>query len=213
VLCELGLRCGHEDVFGVREWGFHGWRGFDGDSSWLAVPYLDELAPDVVVVHQVRDPTSTIRSIATEGVFMPFSFGRHVAMPAGRLLRRKWPGDRYRRFLKAHASRVWNEEGEFRRAARHWVDWNTRIEQVASREGFEYHRIQVEHLDPIAVSSMLTGTRKDFEVLVHDVSKRTNARRSRYENESLASLPGALLGDVLELSARYGYAGALDRQR
>src|SRR5690242_2679693 len=62
LLSGLGLRIGHEVVFGPRTRSFDGWQGQHGDSSWLAAPFLGDLG-DAPVFHQVRHPLKVVRSL------------------------------------------------------------------------------------------------------------------------------------------------------
>jgi hypothetical protein len=65
----LGLPCGHEAVFAPATSHFAGFGSRRGDSSWLAVPFLDELPPNTVVIHVVREPSAVIRSLVATKFF------------------------------------------------------------------------------------------------------------------------------------------------
>jgi len=66
VLQSVGFNCGHEAVFTLGGVGYaqKTMHEFDGDASWLAVPYLDDpLLADVGVVHLVRHPKAVVDSM------------------------------------------------------------------------------------------------------------------------------------------------------
>ncbi len=75
---ELGLRCGHEWVFDAPRpplktalYSLFNPRlgSATADASWLAAPYLTELAPQAKILHQVRNPIKVIRSLMGIGFF------------------------------------------------------------------------------------------------------------------------------------------------
>ena len=63
VLEGIGLDVGHEAVFGPRTRRFEGFGETHGDSSWLAVPFLDILPEDTYVLHQTRHPQAAPRGL------------------------------------------------------------------------------------------------------------------------------------------------------
>lgn len=68
LLAKAGINCGHEKVFGPWSGVLHLRDPFSvhpsihGDSSFMAVPYLDRLREGDWVFHQVREPLAVIRS-------------------------------------------------------------------------------------------------------------------------------------------------------
>lgn len=63
-----GLPCGHEKAFALRGLG----RASEAESSWLSVPFLKqvkELKPDVKIIHVIRNPMSTYRSLVRLGFY------------------------------------------------------------------------------------------------------------------------------------------------
>jgi hypothetical protein len=208
-LAQAGVRCGHEEVFGIKPCGFHGWGEFDGDASWLSVPFLSELPRDALLFHQVREPLPTIRSIASTGIFRPFDprYRMHEAVCTA--LRRRvsrWPVAPYRRFARTYSAYAWKRSGEFARAAQHWVDWNLRIERDTERYGLSYERVRVEDLDAAGVVRMavrITGEVCTAAALQLDSS--VNARGRRYDHAFLGDLPAELAEEVVALAQRYGY--------
>lgn len=142
VLCRLGLDCGHEEVFHPHTSGFTGFGRWDGDASWLAVPFLDQLPPDVRVVHQVRHPLRVAGSLVGTAFLEPapwLSVRRDDAWAtlkwrARRALVRRGhldqvtatprPTSAFLSFLRGRLPQVWDEPTPVERALRFWVDWN-----------------------------------------------------------------------------------------
>ena len=207
----LGYRCGHEEVFGVNPPGFSGFGKFDGDVSWLAVPYLDALPSNVLLLHQVRDPQLTIRSIASEGLFRPFSIKYHVAVKLLWAVRRRaMPRPSYyRRFAHKYSPEALTERGEYARAARHWVNWNEAIERFAAASGHQYVRFRVEDIDVQLIheiQSMLGDEpSSNAAAVIAEMSTTTNQRPRRYDDMETSVLPPELRRKTQALATRYGY--------
>lgn len=166
----LGLRVGHEDVFGPRTRAFDGWHGQDGDSSWLAAPFLDDL-DDALVFHQVRHPLKVVRSL----VGLRFFADRSRLFLDGDDLytRAKWavrerlmaaghvpesdhgprPHKVYRRFLDTYQPGLWDLPTEPERALAYWLRWTSRIRVHAGSPTYRCHHL--EDLDADLVSGML----------------------------------------------------------
>ena len=66
VYTAMGLRCGHEAHFhyGKQQWACVSMPEVWGDSSWMAAPFIPELPPGTVVLHQVRNPVASVASMA-----------------------------------------------------------------------------------------------------------------------------------------------------
>ena len=191
VLRSLGLDCWHERSF--NPWGIvvDAYRLNDrpwGDSSWLAVPFLDLIPASTKVLHVVREPLSTINSMIGT---------RHFNHPR--------PGD-FQKFLGRHC---WNDEnhrsadvGED--AQTFWVEWNRRIEE----SGRVFRRFQVEAIGGVlpAVMSELGGarvTQPEITRVLQTVPTTVNTRERLMELELTRS---DLTPACLAMAARYGYA-------
>jgi hypothetical protein len=170
LLSGLGLRIGHEVVFGPRTRSFDGWRGLNGDSSWLAAPFLADL-DDALVFHQVRHPLKVVRSL----VGIRFFAERTPLFLAGDDLytRAKWqvrerlmaaghvehsdkgprPHKVYRAFVDTYAPQLWEPATEPERALRYWLDWTRLIVANAEPDAYAVHH--VERLEEDVVSEML----------------------------------------------------------
>src|SRR5688572_332027 len=112
----LGVHVEHERVFGVgvglgrRE---PSWRVFEGDVSWLAVPFLP--LEDVVVLHQVRHPLEFVRSVVGFG----FLSDERADLAFPQVVRR-------------HAPEVYEPATQVERGATMWRVWNERAEPHAT---------------------------------------------------------------------------------
>jgi len=120
VLRSVGIRCGHEDVFGLAGWKHvqkvrDSWQA---DSSWLAVPFLDCLT-GVKVVHLVRNPKDTINSMVNCRLF-------------------ERPGFPYARWLRHYLPSVDDYEEVADKAAHWYIEWNKCIEPFAD----VFHRVE-----------------------------------------------------------------------
>lgn len=60
VLTAAGVPTGHEDMFG--KYGFDARPELRGDSSWLAVPFLEDIPAVCPIVFQTRDPVKVVES-------------------------------------------------------------------------------------------------------------------------------------------------------
>jgi len=92
----------------------------EGDSSWLAVPYLP--ASGIIAIHQTRAPLPVIKSFLKLGFFHPEHYARHK---------------RFVDFAQAHFE---FSDDPLRSAMRWWLDWNkkcTQIAELAARLGYK----------------------------------------------------------------------------
>ncbi|MDX1619822.1 MAG: hypothetical protein R3320_02450, partial [Nitriliruptorales bacterium] len=158
MLAAAGLTIGHERVFGPETERFSGFGGRDGDASWLAVPFVDQLPDEVVVVHQVRHPAAVVgsllgirffaerseRALQLDAAFAATKYaGRRLLATVG--LRRTVGAPprshrRYRSFVAEHLPDAWRAGNETDRALTYWVGWNRRLERsgrVTTRERVE----------------------------------------------------------------------------
>jgi hypothetical protein len=207
-LSRLGYRCGREQVFSPwKPWGLQGWRGFDGDVSCFAAPYLVDLPYDTLVFHQVLDPLSTIRSLASWGIFRPF-FGPSSCHAHCSLMARQAPMELSLEFMKAHTRDVWHRHaGEFARAAQNWVDWNRLIQRTCEEVGLEYIWLRVEDMQGSMLSRVERLIGGHHATTLHDLGRPINSNgSSRFADASLSDLPRDLSQDVAALATMYGYA-------
>jgi hypothetical protein len=163
VLGRLGIDCGHEEVFHPQLSHYQGMGRWDGDSSWLATPFLTTLPSEVLVIHQVRHPLLVAGSLIGTRFLEPqrWSSARrddawaHTKWRARRALVRTGhlehvtasprPLSAFQEFLRRNAPQIWQERTPIERALRFWIDWNELV--LAAPATNKHLRVQVEALD------------------------------------------------------------------
>jgi hypothetical protein len=231
LLSAAGAPCTHEAVFGPRTARFSGWGAASGDSSWLAVPFLEELPAETVVVHQLREPRRAIDALVRFQLFSTSGSGlgrsaralmRHLrgggvraftrALDPRRRLARgvRLRGD-FSSFLQQHCAEAFLEPNDVARATRHWIVWNDRIERASKAAGLPYVQMQIERLDAAALSSVLDtlGRSTDGSVVsaaLASVGKEANRQPGGPSSPITRDVLGETLASELESAARrYGY--------
>ncbi len=221
----LGLRVGHEVVFDPRTRHFDGWQGQNGDSSWLAAPFLADLG-DALVVHQLRHPLKVVRSLVGVRFFADRSRAflegddaytrakwavRERLMSAGHVPHSEHgarPHKVYRAFLATFEPGLWDLTTEPERALAYWVRWTRRIRDHAGSTTYESHHL--ERLDPEWVSGLLgrIGLEVDpahVSLAMTKIPGDLNTRRIAGDL-SWSDLPaGPLRREAEDLAAALGY--------
>lgn len=209
LLSALGLACGHERVFNIfpviqlrPPFDFMAlFADKDGDSSFLAVPYVKALPPGSLVLHQVRHPVHVIRS------HMGIRYLAPDYQPSMYL------ADNHPDFLdviRRHCPEIFADEDELRRTMRYWVLWNKMAQEASAAPNVRYLRYRVEGLDLPLLERILELLRVDISEetvaqVLATISRSTNARL-RDDAVSWGSLPeGRLKSDIAQLAADYGY--------
>jgi hypothetical protein len=224
VLSGLGLRCGHEVVFGPRTRAFTGFGEQHGDCSWLAAPFLGQTG-DALVFHQVRHPLKVVRSLlgvrffADRGALFlrgddlytrvkwrlreQLAAAGHVE-PSTKLHR---PHLVYRGFLHEYAPQVWLPGSEAERALAYWVTWTRMIRELKDQP--RYHVHHVEHLDAAAIAAMLRRVGLDVaegHVALAMEKVPTDLNTRRVAPLEWSDLPDtALRREAAELAGELGY--------
>jgi hypothetical protein len=214
-LGRLGHACAHEALFTPETATVPAFGDAQGDVSWLAAPFVSELANGTVVLHQVREPLATVRSMV--GVRM-FQTKPHALMQVRYRLQhyrirfaRPITNARFVRFAAEHCPGVFDLPDEASRAASYWVRWNQMIERSASRSGLAYRRFRVEALDDELLhqlDGLLGGTATLADVAAVRRDLGTNTHRARQVDE----LSLDAIGDpdtraaLTALGQEYGYA-------
>ena len=209
LLSELGLACGHERVFNIfpvmelkPPFDFATLFGDkDGDSSFLAAPYVNELPAGSVVLHQIRHPVHVIRSHMGIRYFAPdYQPSIYLA-------------DNHPDFLdviRRHCPQIFVDADELRRTMRYWILWNKMVQEASTALHVRYLRYRVEELDLPLLLRILELLRVDVpeETVTQAlamVSQSTNARL-RDDAVSWEALPdGRLKSAIAQLAASYGY--------
>jgi len=203
VLNSVGVKCTHEGIFApyhtavgpvvppglvtdeeildrARTRLRNAWWGWQGESSWMAVPYLDlpELK-DMVVVHLVRDPKKTIDSQLHQGGF-------ETKGPLSSL---------FYEFQLEHEPGLKDLETPLERAAYFYTRWNERIEPHADI----LWRVEDD------VQGLLDFLEIDYQgqELFSDTSYNTYGKPR--VDADLNALPEPLRGELRKMTERYGY--------
>lgn len=224
VLGGLGLRFGHEVVFGPRTTRFTGWQGQHGDASWLAVPFLDEV-PEALVLHLTRHPLDVLRSL----VGVRFLADRHPAVLVGDDLytRVKWavrgrllelghveastkgprPHHLYRSFVARHVPEALVPDDLVTRTLAYWARWTERL--LTRGDEDRYLRRRVEELDEFVVCDLLRrmGLEVDQGLVAIAMSKvQRDADARRVAPLQWFAVPDSPLKDRAQaLAADLGY--------
>ncbi|MEY2423469.1 MAG: hypothetical protein QOI95_3536 [Acidimicrobiaceae bacterium] len=157
----VGLRCGHEQVFGPRTRQVPDLADLDGEASWLAAPFVAQLPRGTAVLHQVRDPFATVSSwfglrfLADGG---PYSFRRPSGPPrllwhevTTRMARRRgecvYVARDYERFVARHLPWAVRVPSTLDRCMRYWTGWNEMVERGATDGGLPYLRYQLDDIE------------------------------------------------------------------
>lgn len=126
-----GLRCGHEGYYNPIHFdGGSQDESLDGDSSWLALPYLEQ-DPHGVVIHVTRDPVAVVKSLLSIRFFHPET--EQAPFP---------------RFIQKHSS-IFDYHDPVKRSVEFWVEWNSRCREIAHRT------MRIEKLDYPGLSFVL----------------------------------------------------------
>jgi hypothetical protein len=179
----LGVHVDHEVVFGVgpalggRE---PSWRQYEGDVSWLAVPFLP--LDDVVVLHQLRHPLEFVRSVT--GFRFLSDERAELAFP---------------RVVQRHAPEVYEPDELVERGATMWRVWNERAEPHAT---ITYHLedLDVPMLNQLCDLIELPVTEEQLTFALDKLPRNIN-QRVRDESVSWETIEPI----VGEAAAHYGY--------
>ena len=187
----LGVRCEHEKVFGIAqalgEQPVH-WGDAQGDSSFLAVPFLP--LQDTVVLHQVRHPLEFTRSIV--GIAFLSDHRREKPFPT---------------IIGRHAPEVYEQPREALRAAVLWRTWNMRAEAHADIT-YRLEDLDVGLLLRLAELVELDLSEEQAAEALRRVPRDVNAR-NRNQN-----IPWDRIAPLAEdLAAHYGYAAPVSEER
>jgi hypothetical protein len=210
VLKTAGIWCGHEKVFGPWSGVLHLRNPFaihpaiQGDSSFMAAPYLDRLRQGDWVLHQVREPIAVIRS------HMGIRFFAEPFVPSKDLA-----GSHryYLAIVRDFLPDLFDEAEELNRCVRYWIEWNEAIERQAAAQRLNYLRYRIEDFD-LPLLKRINGvigspvSNRALATALRSVSRSTNTRTRarRVSWETLAEVPEKLQVRLKTLAERYGYS-------
>lgn len=184
-LSAAGHPCGHERFYrpsGPLYASSATKVSLEGDSSWLAVPFLPDL--DIRVVHQTRAPLLVIQSFLKLGFFHPEHYARH------------------RRYVDFAKNYFEFSDDPIRSAARWWIEWNQKCIEITDKQ----FRLE-DFYDCTEQLSDWLGFETNLPIL--DVSDQTNTKRAIVAtsndllHESLSNLPE--FAELVDLAHRLGY--------
>lgn len=230
LLTRLGLPCTHEAVFNPYTVTPPEIPDNQGEASWLAVPFLRELPEGTTVLHQVREPIAVISSLVSihffdlEGPQASRDARALVQVLRSRGLRgslkrlvspARWRrGRRLRRdfvdFLHRSCPEVFDEESEWRRAERYWVEWNRAAARAEQMPHLRYFRYRLEDLDASLLSEIvrtLGVAVSEDKVLtaLRSLPQTTNTRGSHRGGEPSRGVDSLLTSAAQDLARQYGY--------
>jgi hypothetical protein len=213
-LSGLGHPCDHEVLFNPDTQHVPYFGAADGDVSWLAAPFVGDLPAGTVVLHQVRDPLATVRSLVGMRVFQTRP---HPLMPIRYRLQRHRirfarpiANPRFVRFAADHCPEAFEPDDETSRAATYWVRWNRMIEEAASRAQLTYRRYRVEDLDDDLLTELdhlLGGGATPDEVAAIRTGLGTSTHRARQVDAlTMADIRDPTIrSQLVGLAAEFGY--------
>lgn len=205
VLSRLGLDCGHERHLGLAPQlpAFLEAAGTLGESSWLAVPFVDQMPADVRVLHQVRNPLKVIRSMLELQFFDLDAAGQSRRVGARRA---------FTELALQHCPQVLAYKTELERTAWFYYHWNHRIEAHSAQR--EILRVRLEDFDAQRLGELLRFIGVDparwteaqltaeLAAIPRDTNTKTDEKVTVLEAVTWAALPR----EVCELARTYGYA-------
>jgi hypothetical protein len=191
LLRHVGVSCGHEWVYKPSgpDWGTR-W----GDSSWLAVPYLDDF--DGPVIHIVRDPYKVAESLIGSGMFDP-SLDGTAEVPLN--------ADEFRQFVYKHIPGLEDLADPVERTVAFMEVWADRLEQL------DVPVYRVEDMDAEKLVEIVNQTGRprpvrevDVAAAIENTPTNVNARRPAVVVDW--SQQNEKVKNVLDgLAVRYGY--------
>jgi hypothetical protein len=153
-ISQAGTQCGHEQTFNV--YGINRASNQKYESSWYAVPFMDQISTQCRILHVVRHPLKVINSFYRIGLCSS-TVWRHATFgdaPKYLLTNMKSPSKiwgRYeyalahRNFLKK-ATRIFDERNELDRLELYWLSWNLAIQKSARKSGSKYLCVRLEDI-------------------------------------------------------------------
>jgi len=176
--------CTHEKLFhaaGVnRKWKEY---GAEGDSSWMAVPFLEcEPLKEVPLIHVVRNPRNVLQSLMCHSMFV-------ATMPT----------HLYEKWLVGYMPELQLPMSGIDRACSYWLACNLRIEESGHRRPYLRHRIEDDDY------SNMFGFLGDDPPEIKDNAKWYNHPTVKRKNLDDLLFNSPQWPKVVEMAQRYGY--------
>ena len=188
VLTSAGVKCTHERVFtpeglspaleriALRRENL--WWGWQGESSWLAAPFVEGLRDSLIIVHLVRNPKDVIDSL------LRMAFYTHLVYKS------------YFDFARKHFPELDQYHSLEEKAACWYLNLNMAVEPYAHI----FHRVEDD------VRLLLNKLHIDYEGKELFSNIRYNHREGPCSSDvDLNALPQALRRRLKRMSIRYGY--------
>ena len=146
---ELDLCCHHERLFNSQKQVYYARcrreneGGPFGDVSWMAVPFLEQMDPGTLILHQTRDHISVLNSLygwEDEGFRGGPCNEEQADHPSGR-------------FVREHCPDIFKYESDYVRILEFYLDWYARIEKHSV---LTYDVLQLQ--DPYFVRGLINFT-------------------------------------------------------
>lgn len=187
-----------------------------GDSSWMAVPYIEKLPPGIVIFHQLRDPLKVLNSNLPVGGDSYFrTWDGNAGLASDTLYKKSIP---WKRFIWDNTQNwVWPDgvaseaesSEEIERLIHWWINWNLWIEFSAmKRSDLIYIRYRLEDMDANLLQNIsdvinpnTVPTIQLCEDTLKEISTTTNRHRTPNDRITVDILPPA----ARLLMYRYGY--------
>lgn len=207
VLKNNGIKCGHEEVFTYK--GIRNTEYYDGDASWYAPAYFDEINKNVKIIHLVRDPIKVISSFYRIGLFSIMSWRNFIVNPNPLYISKRlynnpvWYISRIKhvsnlRKILNDNTNCMNYNDEKKRIVYYWFEWNLLIENKIRKNNMSYIRVNLENID------MEWG--KIEERINHKIDKfniNPINQKTSYPNRPIGEIE--LPKKVRDMACRYGY--------
>ncbi len=186
----LGLRVGHQVIFNDRyRGGKIDWKGFSGDSSGLAAPFVGKLHEKVLVIHQVRHPAKTVHSLLQSNHVPGQKASSRGVVPKGM------------RHYADYVPGIFCVDGMHERACLLWV-----VERIAHQPNYLFHRVEdynAEFLTKVLGFFNLKWTPERARAF-HAQAKDTGTNKKPGE-VVLSAIPFPTQTFIREMGQRYGY--------
>lgn len=193
VMKACGLRFGHERIFRQRPKVREALKETDlqGDSSWMAVPYL-KIYPAIAAFHQVRHPLRSVNSIVARGF-----------LDEGAL---RWPRglESYTEFARTYCPEAFHFLPPQDRALAYWTRWNVFAREVCRMTW------RVEDVSPELLAYLFKemGCRVSPEAIgaaIDDIPHNVNHKQDIEREYTWDDFSPALAAIAMEWARRYGY--------